>query len=252
MSSLTRSYVMGYWPIASNTKRPLEHYSKYIKLSFEMLSGQNLHFLSGNKAALSMARALAKQYEINLYLDKVTLDELPKRPHMTKLVQRAREFGGRLFDPPDDFDNDKGLIHYWRDLRWSDEETFKTLFCIWHSKVDLLTRAATRNAFRADELAWVDATVSRFTNLREAWDFRKVARIVPKTIHHYPNVMRKGGRELPLNASFLLGDLEAISNLKAAYDEGFFESLNEIYPNDEETVLATVLSKHPSMFTLIS
>lgn len=246
-----RTYVMAYWPIAGNAKRSLDHYTKHLALSLEMLAGQNLYFISGNNNVLSSVEALCRTHGIALHVEKLLLDDLRKRPQMDVLLHRAQAFGARLRAPPSDFRRDKGLIHYWRDLRQSGEDTFRRMFCIWHSKIDLLHKAAQDNPFGSTEFAWVDASISRFNHQRAGWDFRKVD-CTPGVIRHYPNVMRKNGRELALNASFLLGDRAAVGTLREAYETAFTVCLGEDYPNDEETVLDLLVAQRPGLFSAIT
>lgn len=247
-----RTYVMAYWPVASNAKRSLDHYTKHLALSLEMLAGQNLYFISGNNSILASVEELCRKNNINLHLDKLLLDDLQKRSSMGSLLDRAKRFGAKLRAPPADFQNDKGLIHYWRDLRQAGEDTFLKIFCIWHSKIDLLHRAAVLNPFSSDQFAWVDASVSRFNQRRPGWDFREIANVVPGVIHHFPNDMRKNGRRLALNASVLLGDRLAIDRLHSEYQEAFVRCLEEDYPNDEETVIDTIMSREPNLFSVIA
>ena len=247
-----RTYVMAYWPVPANAKRTLDHYNEHLALSLEMLAGENLCFISGNNHVLATVESLCKAHRINLHLEKVLLDDLRKRPQMDVLLQRARNFGAKLAAPPVDFGRDKGLIHYWRDLRQAGDEAFKRVFCIWHSKMDLLHWAATQNPFSSSEFAWVDASISRFNQQRPGWDFRQVRCPPPGVVHHYPNVMRKNGAELAINASFLLGDRLAVEKLHEEYEKAFANSLLEDYPNDEETVLDGVVRRMPHMFSAIT
>ena len=247
-----RTYVMAYWPVASNAKRSLDHYTKHLALSLEMLAGQNLYFISGNKSVLASVEELCRKNNINLHVDKLLLDDLAKRSSMDTLLNRAKRFGASLRAPPSDFQNDKGLIHYWRDLRQAGDETFQKIFSIWHSKIDLLHRAASLNPFSSTQFAWVDASVSRFNQRRPGWDFRDIAAVTPGVIHHFPNDMRKNGRRLALNASVLLGDRQAIDRLHSEYQEAFARCLEEDYPNDEETVIDTIVSREPQLFSAIS
>lgn len=247
-----RTYVMAYWPIPGNAKRSLDHYSEHLALSLQMLAGENLYFISGNKAVLSSVEALSKAHGVRLHVARRTLDDLPKRTAMDTLLQKTKEFGSRLSAPPADFQRDKGLIHYWRDYRQSGEEAFKRIFCIWHSKIDLLQAAARDNPFSSSEFAWVDASISRFNGRRPGWDFRRLPAARPGVVQHYANDMCKNGRQLALNASFLLCDAAAIDRLHAAYEEAFALCLRDAYPNDEETVLDTIVTRNPELFSVIS
>ena len=245
-----RTYVMAYWPVPSNAKRSLDHYTKHLALSLEMLAGENLYFISSNNSILASVEELCRKNNINLHLDKLLLDDLQKRSSMDSLLDRAKRFGASLRAPPVDFQNDKGLIHYWRDLRQAGEDTFLKIFCIWHSKIDLLHKAASENPFSSIEFAWLDASISRFNGRRAGWDFRLV-RCVPGAISHYPNIMRKNGKELALNASFIIGDKAAINRLHEGYEKAFSDCLSEDYPNDEETVLDSMVRRTPQLFSVI-
>lgn len=251
-SDRARTYVMAYWPIPSNAKRSLEHYSRYLPVSLEMLAGQNLFFVSGSGDVLTAVRRLCSQNNVRLHAETIAVANLRKWPAMEQLLARARMFGANLKAPPADFQRDKGLIHYWRDLRQAGDDAFRKIFCIWHSKIDLLHAASRANPFSSSEFAWVDASISRFNGRRVGWDFRKLS--VPRAgvVHHFPNDMCKGGRQLALNASFLLGDTAAIDRLHAAYEDAFALCLREDYPNDEETVLDTIVSRMPGLFSVIS
>ncbi len=247
-----RTYVMAYWPIPSNAKRSLDHYSKHLPLSLEMLAGQNLYFFSGSGDVLTAVQGLCIQNNIRLHAERSAIADLRKWPEMDQLLARARNFGSKLTEPPADFRRDKGLIHYWRDLRQAGDDAFRKIFCIWHSKIDLLHAASRANPFSSSEFAWVDASISRFSGRRPGWDFRQLSAPRAGVVHHYPNVMCKGGRQLALNASFLLGDTAVIDRLYAAYEDAFALCLREDYPNDEETVLHTIVSRMPELFSVIS
>ncbi len=243
---------MAYWPIPSNAKRSLDHYSKHLPLSLEMLAGQNLYFFSGSGDVLTAVQGLCIQNNIRLHAERSAIADLRKWPEMDQLLARARNFGSKLTEPPADFRRDKGLIHYWRDLRQAGDDAFRKIFCIWHSKIDLLHAASRANPFSSSEFAWVDASISRFSGRRPGWDFRQLSAPRAGVVHHYPNVMCKGGRQLALNASFLLGDTAVIDRLYAAYEDAFALCLREDYPNDEETVLHTIVSRMPELFSVIS
>jgi hypothetical protein len=247
-----RTYVMAYWPIPSNAKRSLDHYSKHLPLSLEMLAGQNLFFVSGSDDVLTAVQHLCIQNNIRLHMERIAVVDLRKWSAMDNLLVCARKFGSTLKEPPADFRRDKGLIHYWRDLRQAGDEAFRKIFCIWHSKIDLLHAASRANPFSSREFAWVDASISRFSGRRPGWDFRQLSVSRECVVHHYPNDMCKGGRQLALNASFLLGDAAVINRLYAAYEDAFALCLREDYPNDEETVLDTIVSRMPELFSVIS
>jgi len=246
-SNSVRTYVMAYWPVPENAKRSLDHYTEHLARTLEMLSGGNLYFIGDNSSVLSSVETLCRKHGIRLHVEMVRLDDMAKWPDMEVLLRRAMNFGAQLQSPPSDFQRDKGLIHYWRDLRKSGEDAFRRVFCIWHSKIGLLYKAMRDNPFSASEFAWVDASISRFNRQRPSWDFREV-RVSPDAITHYPNVMRKNGAELALNASFLLGGPMAIERLHEAYEQAFRTSLLEDYPNDEETVLDEVVRQNPQLF----
>jgi len=242
---------MAYWPIASNAKRSFDHYRKHLALSLEMLAGQKLYFISGNNSVLASVEELCRQNNVSLHIEKILIDELPKKSSMDTLLMRAKNFGAEFASPPTDFKNDKGLIHYWRDLRQTGEDGFREIFCVWHSKIGLLHKASRDNPFSSTEFAWVDASISRMNGQRPGWDFRQVRCETPGVIYHYPSVMRKNGSSLALSAGVLIGDGLAIDRLYEGYEQAFRNSLVENYPNDEETVLDGLVRQLPHVFSAI-
>ena len=249
---MSRTYIMGFWPIPQNQKNSLGHYSRYLALSLEMLQGANLYFISDNDQIISAVTKKCESIGINLYCKRLGIHDLEKYQYIGTLIQRTKNFGASLSCPPKNFNYDKGLNHYWRDLRKSGEDSFEKVFSIWHSKIDLLSLVSHENRFDSREFAWVDASIARFNGKRFAWNFPKLTMNRPNTVYHYPNLMQKYGHLLKINASFLLGDERAIDTLKTTYNEAFVKCLSEDYPNDEETVLDEVVSRNPRLFHSIS
>lgn len=247
-----RTYVMGYWPVPENTKRSLEHYFNTTVGTLQMISNRNLYFLSDDDHVINTIIFLSEKCNVRVHVKKMTISDMEKSSKIETLLIRTNNFGAELRHPPTDFKLEKGLVHYWRDLRRSGEKSFRKVFCVWHSKIDLLYQASIEDRFSTREFCWIDASISRFNKQRVGWDFTSLPQVQSNKIYHYPNIMPKNGKQLRINASHLLGDKVAVANLKAAYDAMFEVCLAENYPNDEETVLDSIITSQPALFQNIS
>jgi hypothetical protein len=246
MRSIKRSYVMGYWPLQSNPKNSPEHYSKYLPQTLAMIRGQSLVFYSSDQLAIRTVSHLCQTFGISLFHRSMLLEELPKFNDCAKIVLQTEKYGQNLPERPERFPPDKGLKHYWQHYSVTDPLTYQKMLATWNSKIDVTNSVAELNPFETEEFAWIDASLSRFKKERQNWNFARVAG-VPGVIRHYPSRMRKQGKQLNLNASFLLGDSIAFDKLKKAFDKDFQTALLEVYPNDEETILSAVIDTNPNI-----
>lgn len=248
----SRTYVMGYWPIADNPKNSLEHYSKYVTHSFDMLSGQRLLFLSNRTDILKNVAQAAKKRGIDCEVRQIDFADFEKFSQIGKMVEQTAKYGRDLSVRPKEFNNEKGLVHFWRDFVGSDPATYIKMLCIWQSKIDLLSKVAIDNPFNTKEFAWIDATISRFNGKRHRWRFTDIDYDNKfGEIYHYRSKMCKHGKPIAMNASFILGDETAVKKLKSLFDTAFGAALSEAYPNDEETILDSVVQANPKLFYTI-
>jgi hypothetical protein len=111
----------------------------------------------------------------------------------------------------------------------------------------LIGEVIQRDPFISRHWAWVDATAARFSGHRSNWNFVEAPERTG-VIAHYSSAMRKNGRPLSVNASFLKGDTGAWQRLTALYIEELQRAVEDPYPNDEETLLHNVAQAHPDLF----
>lgn len=249
----SRTYIMGYWPIPENPKNPIKHYFAYLPETLKMIAGCNLLFLCDNKDIITRMHEMTAQLDINLIVYNRTIGELQKLVRMPEIVEQTAIYGEIMHRPTsaEDFNGEKGLLHYWRDFKRCEPLTFAKMLAIWHSKIDIMTEVIEKNPFNTHEFAWIDASLSRFNETRPGWQFNKVQYSGLGKLFHYGSELKKNGKTLALNASFLLGDSNTINKLKELFNAQFEIDLQEPYPHDEETILTTVIANNPEMFELI-
>jgi len=243
---------MGYWPISSNSKRSLKYYQTYIENTLDMIPGEQLVFLTNNLFCVDNIFKQCEKKGIALKINIIDIEDMDKFDSTKQLLQLTKKYGKKFKSKPESAKREKGIVHYWRDLKESDDETFRKVFCVWHSKIDFISSVANINPFNSSEFAWIDASISRFSNKRVGWQFNHIEYRNGGTLVHYPSKMKKYGKKLALNASFLLCDLEAINKLNTLFDKEFQISLSEVYPNDEETLLDTITKNSPELFRSIT
>lgn len=245
-----RTYVMGYWLLPDNSKNSVQHYSEHMQETLSMLSGSNLIFVSADREVQLHVAEFCRHHNVRIAIWDIGIPMLEKFEACKEVVKGTIEFGNNLEARSEGWRRDKGLAHYWRDFRRSNQETWHKLLAIWHSKCDLLHKAALENPFCSVEFAWVDASLSRMNGKRPEWNFPE-QQVEAGKILHYGNGMLKNGQPLFISAGFLLGDQVSVRSLKRDFDEAFTACLAESYPNDEEVVLDAVLRGNPDLFVKV-
>jgi hypothetical protein len=152
------------------------------------------------------------------------------------------------FPRPDAFASEKGVTHYWRDLKGGGADAYRAMLAIWLSKIALTSDVARDH--ESMSVAWVDASVARFNLRRTNWNFTQ-DQGHPAKISHFASPMRFFGRPLPLNASYLEGRSSVWTELERLFNAMLEKALQMPYGHDEETVLAQCLSASPDLFRCI-
>jgi hypothetical protein len=241
---------MGYWQIPENAKRPLAHYATLLPATLAMLAGQRLVFLSDSVVVQRWVEAVARASGVQMIAVSKSIDALPAREFTAHFLRQTERYGAGTAVPAQ-FNQEKGLWHYWRDFRASGSAVYQKLLAIWLSKVLLMEEFARSDPFGSEYFAWVDATAARFNGRRLNCNFVGAAGR-DGMIAHYRSAMRKYNRALSLNASFLKGDRRAWERLTALYREQLqFAAIQEPYPNDEETLLHEIIRAHPDLFWVL-
>jgi hypothetical protein len=240
------TYCLGYWQIPGNAKRALAHYATLLPSTLSMLAGKSLVFLSDDVVVQRWVEALGRDRGVTVRSVRRELMTLPAVGFADQIVRQTQRYGAGSTAPLQ-FSQEKGLLHYWRDFTASGAEAYRQILAIWLSKVLLTQEVIDSDPFGSEHFAWVDATASRFNGERPNWNFAEVEGR-SGSLAHYSSRMRKQGRALSLNASFLKGDRHAWERVHTLYLEELGRAVDEVYPNDEETVLHDVVQAHPDLF----
>jgi hypothetical protein len=240
---------MGYWQIPENAKRPLSHYAALTPITLRMLAGQHLIFFSDNVVVHRWIEEQCRASGVQVVCITKPVERLPALELAGHLVKQTALFGANT-QPPANFNQEKGLWHYWRDFKVSGAAAYQKILAVWLSKVLLVGELIQSDPFRSTHFAWVDATASRFNGQRRNWNFVD-APDRPGVISHYSSAMRKHGRALSLNASFLKGNKQAWAELTERYLHELNLAIEEPYPNDEETLLHNVVQNRSEFFWVL-
>ena len=244
-------FVTGLWRIEGGVKRTSDHYRTLLPGLCALLRGCRLIAHSDSDEIFDLFARHAEAHEVALTCERIAIEDLPGHDAAGRLARNCAAMRLDAHPRPAAYHDEKGVIHYWRDHHDGGAEAYRRLLSIWCSKVPLMAAHAARGAdAQAARFVWVDASVARFNERRENWNFRKAA-LKPDALCHYASSMRSFGAPLPLNASFLCADearWRAVSQLFARMLECAFE---QPYAHDEETVLAACVRETPELFFAI-
>lgn len=239
------TYCVGLWLVPGNRKRSREHYLTHLPKTLNLLKNKKVIFLYDDESILEFVRArIDTQY---FFARKLPVSDMKAHQYIDKLIECAKKFKiigfGRL-------KAEKGLIHYRRDLMGSGEEAYKFILTVWLSKVFIIQDVAIKeNPFNTTAFAWVDASISRMGSNRKSVNFIEIS--ATDKIQMRGSGMRYKGKRINFNASFILAKIENWRVLNKLYAEELALSIDEIYPNDEETLLHKISMKHGQIFRTI-
>lgn len=245
--SAKRIYVSGLWVLQGNPKRSLDHYDSLLPATLDLLTCSTLYFYSDDLAILERVRGLSSLRGIETRISLVPVAMLPGWKMAENAMQSCKAMSLSSFSRPQNYYYEKGVTHYWRDLKDGGSDVYKGMLAIWLSKV-FLTAAVSRE--RRGSVAWVDASVSRFNGKRTYWNFPS-DNGYPGKISHYGSPMNFYGAPLPINASYLEGDTVAWERCETLFQEKLRLALKMPYGHDEETVLAECVKSSPDLFRKI-
>lgn len=246
------TFCSGLWIIPNGTKKTHDDYIKLLPKSLKMIRGSNLFFFYNNKNIKDIVSRCAENYDINLKLIKIELNELPSYSYADKFINNCELMGLDQFPRPTLYCKEKGVIHYWREYKDGGPDVYLKMNSIWLSKVFLVSDyCIADNVFKTDNFAWIDASVSRFNSKRINWKFQNL-HVQPDGIHHYDSGMRYFGRKLPINASFLYGNKKCWGDLRKLYMDTMDKSVNSAYAFDDEVILGLCHEQMPFLFKEIA
>lgn len=242
------TFCAGYWLIEKNNKNSREHYVDHIPKSCRMIAGGRLVLFHDSPDVLAMFQKVCRQHDIQLADIRIPVEDLPTFPQSGGLLRQCEALA--LDRDPGAIPRyyEKGYNHYWRDYKGSGARAYRQMVAIWTSKIPLVTRVAEReNPFGTDQFSWMDASISRFSRLRDNWDFTTHA-CPENALAHYGSVMRCFGRRIPVNASVMFAKAHVWRPVNDLFLQSVDEALSDVYAHDEETILARTHARDPSLF----
>jgi hypothetical protein len=248
---LDKTFCLGYWAVSDNAKRSLAHYTELLPATLGMLAGRSVVFFYDDEQLLERISGVASRYGITLHPQRVSLEELPEREAALNVLKATEAYGKQYSEPPALHKKEKALRHYWRDYGESGRDAYLNILCIWLSKIALVRGVVEENPFSSERFAWVDASVARFSKKRDFYDVGRVADCRDR-ISFYRGKMVKNGEKLALNASYMSGSAEAWGRLDTLFQEKLLQIQDEVYPNDEETVLDLCYREEQMLFRMIN
>ncbi len=245
--SISRLYVSGLWIIPGNLKRNRQHYLDLLPETFELLRGQKLAFYCDADDVKKSAIDLAQQLGITLFIQHVSLAELPypQLIHRNSEIIRPGNFDvwARAFQGLGS--NEKAL----NQLRFQSDSTntsYPQLVTCWTSKPFLIGKAISNYDYT--EYVWVDASLARY-DFKIIGDFRRWV-INSEQLSHYSSRMKLFGKRQPLRGGCLGARKATWLRVIAAYDSTFhdFFARKCPHPVDDEILFALCEAKYPELF----
>lgn len=244
-------FCSGFWDVTNNSKRSMDHYKEFLPGTIKMLSGGRLVFFHDGGWIKDAVGDLAHKYDVSVEFVLREIPDLPMRQQADKFVRL-----GSLTDLSEiekhakkRIRKEKGLKHYHRELKESGEDAYRDLLSVWFSKAFLVNEvSAMWECDEAHNFAWVDASISRFSQQRKNWKFTECSFSRADRLYHYPSKLRYWGKPLPINASFMLGRKKVWDDV-CSYFLAELDRLSETpYPHDEETVLGSIWYRNRHLF----
>ncbi|MAG75230.1 MAG: hypothetical protein CL811_00610 [Colwelliaceae bacterium] len=249
-----RIYISGYWSVGSNVKKSVSVYMFGIRRTFKLLANSTLYFFTNNEEVKVNIKELAQVWNINLTIIHRELSDLPASIYVNNVIDAAESMFDKCLDLDYRKSNEKGVLHYYRDLRKAGVDNYRELLLIWLSKIFLVREIVNSKSenFPVDStlFCWVDCTAERFSFTRDNWEFTKQELPIEK-ISHYAGSLNYLGIRLPLSASFLAGGDKAWETVKSKFIEQL-ESISQYrYAHDEETLLTNIMFDNSDLFHTI-
>ncbi|MGJ8694371.1 MAG: hypothetical protein ACSHW0_18025 [Thalassotalea sp.] len=252
-----RVYISGYWKINSNVKKSVGVYFYGIEKTFQLIKHATLYFFTDSEEVIPFVIKCAEKNNINLKIIHRSLASLPANKYVTNVIKSAEavQFSQSLNLEQFDYRNsqEKGFIHYFRDLKHSGRDNYQNLLLIWLSKIFLVNEIinSTEQENQKEILyCWLDCTAERFSYTRQNWCFAKT-NIPNNRLGHYSGSLFYMGVKLPISASFMSGGNLIWKNIETLFINELECATNTAYAHDEETLITNIIYKHPDLFHLI-
>lgn len=249
-----RIYVSGYWLVKSNIKKSQSVYMFGIERTFRLLRNSQLFFFTDCDTVKPLLYDLSKKFNIDLTVIHKPLQELPAKEFVDKIVDSAKSMNLSRSDINYDINpySEKGIIHYFRDLKKAGEDNYRSLLLIWLSKILLVNETISTYSSINDRklICWVDCTAEWFSHTRNNWNFSQQKLPLDK-LSHYGGALYYMGNRMPIVANFLSGGTDVWEKLENEFLNEVKLVENVAYAHDEETLLNNILIKNPENFNTI-
>jgi hypothetical protein len=247
-------YVSGYWKIAGWKKKQTTFYEKILDQTMAMLEGCHVIFYYNCDSFNKTVEDLAAKYSVMIDLQLKDLEELPCWPISYDYVVACQRMNLSLCETSYWADNyklvgEKGVKHYQRDLADSGFNAYRSALAVWLSKIPIANLVA--QEYETINTAWVDASIARFSQVRENHCFTRT-NDKQSRLSHYHSGMKYYSSTIPVSASYLSGDAIAWSLVNALYFNFLSKLKDSSYGHDEETVLAHCHHHSPLLFNLLN
>jgi len=236
------TYIMGYWKIPGNPKRDLTYYRNITISTLQFLKDKQIVFFYNDNETLSQLSHLNnKGYKI-LFM-KCLIEDLPTYNISDRFLNSCKN---QDLSDVKDRDKEKGYVHYTRDLKLSDEDTYKKIISVWTSKILLVENIIHINPYKTDNFAWVDVSATRF-NVRKQY----YTSFISGRFNALNTSMHYKGERIFNGATIMIADRETWSWLIPLYKEKLESNKDSNYGHDEETLMFLIYKEHPSRFVKI-
>jgi hypothetical protein len=233
--------ITGFWHIKENTKHSIQHYYKYFKKTFDKISGFNIVFFYKDDDILKYIKSINKSKHI-IY-KKLDVYNLPTYKYSNDYLNSCKN---QPICKSNNL-NEKGCIHYKRELKESGENSFKSVFSIWTSKIFLVDSVIDENPFNTKYFTWIDASFSRIND-------DKLIDLTHYISDDFLYTRSKSGmnykdKQVKTPCVLLCACKDMWIKIKQLYLEKLNYLRNSNYCHDEETILTEIYNSNPSLFT---
>lgn len=242
MSSIT--YILGYWKIPRNPKRNLTYYKNIMLNTLERLKGKHVVFFYDDNEIFEHINPLNSGGH-KIFLMKYLIEDLPTFDICKDLLNSCKNQDLSRYTIKD-IEKEKGYVHYNRDYKLSDDNTYHKIITVWTSKLFLIEKIMDLNPCKTDNFAWIDASATRFNVRQKFYETFKQG-----SINAINTSMQYNGERMFHGATIMIADSETWSWLIPLFKTKLDEVKHSRYAHDEETIMYLIYKEDPERFVKI-
>jgi hypothetical protein len=239
--NLDMTYVTGLWVVENNVKHSYTEYLSLIEKTLSILENCNIVFFYNKSSVLEDILPFVKTKNI-LFIER-PINKL-KTYISEQYINSCNKIGKNLLPYTG---NEKGNVHYNRELLGTGRDGFRKIFTVWTSKLFILEEIMNLNPYNTSNFCWIDSGISKFKQ-----NYGKLIpenNIIPNKLNYMENTtMKMYGKKLPINARFLQTSSSFIKSFNKLYMDYLIKNKDDEYCHDEETILALMHNDHPELF----